>query len=992
MKKQFFYVAFALATALHAQTQLTTSQLNYTTSSGSTVSIHDPSVVYKDGSFTVWGSHLGVATSKDLVNWTPTSANNNTFRKLASQGATTSTPCGFADAFNKQQVTKVINSKGVEVDFPNFDAEAYCNRYASDRNSWVNGNMWAPDIIYNPAMKKWCMYLSLNGDHWSSIIILLTGNSATGPFTYQGPIVMGGFDGQSRNGVAAPKINETDYEIATGEKSIASRYIRKDNGTYWPNCIDPCVFYDEEGELWMSYGSWSGGIFMLKLDKQTGLRDYTYTYASDFASAGANGISDPYFGKKIAGGYYVSGEGSYIQHIGKYYYLFMSYGGFAPDGGYDMRIFRSEKPDGPYVDANGKLATFTSYLLNYGKNANDTRGMKLMSAYNNWGEMQEVGETAQGHNSACVDGEGRAYVVYHTKFNDGTVGHQVRVRKLFTNKNGWLVSAPFYHMGEEQNDEQNQTATWTKDELCGEYKLLVHPFKQDHNEMQEATAITVTLTADGKVTGDMTGSWTQEEGTNMMSIKLGSSTYNGVFCQNQVNGATKSGYKTTSLVTRGFTAICDTKGNANAGVPVWGYKLDDKSSLAYNYKTNTIGVKAGQSISQNLKLMFPTVHNTTLTWTSSEPAVISETGKYNPAGLAEDLPVTLTARLACGDSYWEQTYNIKAKAETDPTGDYLSGLVAYYDFDDKPTYNHYKVAGAEEYDRITYGKYGNGTTPSFECDYERNGQFIHQFFGESKQNSYCRMPNPLYGMKVIDNGQQATDNGEQLSGFTVSAWVKRNDANAWDALWGFFNASTATNSSSARLYLTGNSYVGYNDASDNYFDLNHPETKIIDNIPVGEWALTTLTVGPENGIRIYVNGTNKAFSNIASSYELTGATTTKIKSLPLSAIIQKVCELKYFFLGNGSFWGSADACFDDVMIYNRELSATDVRCLNTMSNRVTDFTKGENGTGIEGITSDEMMATSTSTQHAGTFDLYGRKVNGKTARGIYIVNGKKVVK
>ena len=28
----------------------------------------------------------------------------------------------------------------------------------------------------------------------------------------------------------------------------------------------------------MSYGSWFGGLFMLKLDANTGLRDYSYKY------------------------------------------------------------------------------------------------------------------------------------------------------------------------------------------------------------------------------------------------------------------------------------------------------------------------------------------------------------------------------------------------------------------------------------------------------------------------------------------------------------------------------------------------------------------------------------------------------------------------------------------------------------------------------------------------------------------------------------------
>ena len=107
----------------------------------------------------------------------------------------------------------------------------------------------------------------------------------------------------------------------------------------------------------MSFGSWSGGIFMIMLDKTNGLRDYTYTFPYEVngktttpSAASANCTSDPYFGKKIAGGYYVSGEASYIQKVGKYYYLFMSYGGLTAAGGYQIRVFRSEKPDGPYKD------------------------------------------------------------------------------------------------------------------------------------------------------------------------------------------------------------------------------------------------------------------------------------------------------------------------------------------------------------------------------------------------------------------------------------------------------------------------------------------------------------------------------------------------------------------------------------------------------------------------------------------------------------------
>ena len=176
-------------------------------------------------------------------------------------------------------------------------------------NYSVDGNMWAPDVIWNKQMQKWCMYLSINGPKWNSSIILLTADQIEGPYLYQGPVVFSGFDITTTEGVS---YKHTDLELALGTiDALPSRYKVGGNwGRRWPHCIDPCVFYDEEGRLWMSYGSWSGGIWMLELDEATGLRDYDVTYP--VTGSGDGVTSDPYFGTKIAGGYYVSGDHSLL--------------------------------------------------------------------------------------------------------------------------------------------------------------------------------------------------------------------------------------------------------------------------------------------------------------------------------------------------------------------------------------------------------------------------------------------------------------------------------------------------------------------------------------------------------------------------------------------------------------------------------------------------------------------------------------------------------
>lgn len=947
----------------NTETQLTATDMNalYQTAGGSVTSIHDPSVVFHNGHFYIWGTHLGHASSADLINYNWIGANNNTWRRLTAQGATTGSNVGYGEAFNIMQVTKVKNSKGEMVSIPNIDGEKFCSRYG-DANGWIGGNMWAPDIIYNKKMKKWCMYLSLNGDHWASAIILLTASNPSGPFTYQAPVVMGGFNGQSYNGIAAPTIGETDYTIATGETSINSRYLRADWGTFWPNCIDPCVFYDEDGQLWMSYGSWSGGIFMLKLDEETGLRDYTYTYPSDYAASGANGVSDPYFGKKIAGGYYVSGEGSYIQHIGQYYYLFVTYGGLEAAGGYEMRVFRSSNPTGPYVDASGESALYRGYALNYGKGASTNRGCMLMTCYNHWGN-QDIAMRAQGHNSACQDDKGRSFIVYHTRFNNGNEGHQVRTQQLYVNEKGWLVVAPFIYRGENNTDEQIASEEmWSSDDIVGDYHVLMHRYRLDNKNLEEIEPETITLAPSGKITGDYTGTWKLKSGTCYITLTVGGQTYYGVLTEQEVNGATANNYQCTTLKALCISAM------ANNGQPLWAYKLQPKYAVAYTYKNATIAVKPNTTYNKNINLHFPTYENTTLTWTSTEPDVISETGKYNPQESIVSLK--LTGRLQCGSYFWEQTYSIKAAAATTPAGDYRSGMVAYYDMDELPCRNAYDETQSTTLSTNT------STRPGLITDLNRFGKQIRLKQASQGTNSSVRMPNPLL-------------NASDITGFTVSMWVLRNDANAWDGIWGFFNSTSAT-AKSPRFYWNGNNHLGYNDNVSNWFDINRPDdskpaTQAYTDIPVGQWTLVTVTAGAESGVRIYVNGTVKAAHTVAAS---NGA--AKVGELDAASLIKSVTGMKYFFLGLGSFWGSADCAVDDIMIFDRELSAVDVKSLSTMTNRVTDF-------GPQSEDAISPILAQPDAQHndgrnMGIYDISGRRVLSTSRPGLYIIGGKKVLK
>lgn len=100
--------------------------------------------------------------------------------------------------------------------------------------------------------------------------------------------------------------------------------------------------------MWMVYGSWSGGIFLLQLDEKTGKVIHPAADADRNADAG--------FGKRLIGGGHKSIEGPYILYDpdSDYYYLYVSYGSLTREGGYQIRVFRSKTVNGDYTDMKGQ--------------------------------------------------------------------------------------------------------------------------------------------------------------------------------------------------------------------------------------------------------------------------------------------------------------------------------------------------------------------------------------------------------------------------------------------------------------------------------------------------------------------------------------------------------------------------------------------------------------------------------------------------------------
>lgn len=649
------------------------------------IAVHDPSIVMDvtdpttktnpNPKYYIYGSHLGRATTDATGNYQIW----NTF-KTGEENAGTSNSLfadvNFKDAYTTHVIKKVKNSKGEEVAFGNFDAHGW--QYEGNT---VKGMQWAPDVIYNKTMKKWCMYMSLNGDHWCSSIVCFVSDNIEGPWTYQGPVVFSGFQGTYAHNsyAAADDWKHTDFAIATGETALPSRYKVGDKwGTYWPNCIDPCVFYDDDDNLWMSYGSWSGGIFMIRLDKTNGLRDYTYTFPYQISgktttpgAADANCTSDPYFGKKIAGGYYVSGEASYIQKVGTYYYLFMSYGGLTAAGGYQIRVFRSDKPDGPYKDcltSTGIDAMYGKYILNFGGDAKRDEGVKLFGNYQ-WETMPNA-ELAQGHNSAIVDHKERALIVYHTRFNNGTEGHEVRVHQLFVNQDGWLVAAPYEFSGETYTDNDIATQQlYDATEVEGDYQIIAHPYRQNTAAMAYEKPVTIHLNADGSISGEYTGKWELVSGTSYINLTLkGVATANA---EVKFKGVlTEQTIDYTNIKALCFTALSSSDGLATSGdaslqtrgLSIWGSKADAKAAIKYTLDKTSVPFADGATLNSKPKLPTEGHLGATISWKSSNPSILTDEGVVKGKG-----KVTMTMTISKDGYEYTKDYTLNIDAEAEET-------------------------------------------------------------------------------------------------------------------------------------------------------------------------------------------------------------------------------------------------------------------------------------------------------------------------------------
>ena len=555
---------------------------------GSRVSVHDPSIVRDGNTYYVFGSHIEAAKSNDRQNW-----------KSFANGYARTNNVEFGNL--SQNLAKAFAWAGE-------DLEDCKGGFAV----WAPDVVWDADFINSDGSKgAYLMYFCTSSTYMRSVIAFAAAKNIEGPYTFVDTLIYSGFTNNDSYATSNTKnVNRkytstnVDELIAAGQVTFNNSWFNRDNfnNQLFPNAIDPTIYYDTNGKMYMCYGSWSGGIFTLEVDPKTGKLIHPKT-----GTTSDGRMVDSYFGTKISGGYGKSGEGPFIEYNAEtgYYYLWVTYGGLTSEGGYNMRVFRSKNPLGPFTDPAGNNAVLPT-------NPNlDATGLKVMGNYK-FSSLSKA-YMAPGHNSVLCDNDGQWYLVYHTRFDDGNEFHEVRVHQMYFNEDGWPVVAPFEYSG----DILSKSGYNTND-IVGNYEFI------DHGTATNGKIINyqnIKLNENGSISGDVSGSWQQDASSSYAELIIGGVAYKGHF----LAAKNESGKKVMS-----FTAV----GSNNH--TIWGAKTTeftggDRSGISDYTDNNSEIVIANDTLSETPGASAYLSHTSLL---SGIPYYLTNVN----SGLAIDLP------------------------------------------------------------------------------------------------------------------------------------------------------------------------------------------------------------------------------------------------------------------------------------------------------------------------------------------------------------------
>lgn len=249
---------------------------------------------------------------------------------------------------------------------------AVAGKVFSDTLAWwktdipeQTGHIWAPDIHYRDG--KYHLYYSVSA--WMNF------NSSIGYAT---------------NVTLDP--SDSRYQWVDEGKIVDFS-----NGGQGVNCIDPNVFVDIEGRVWLFYGSFKAGLRLVELDRKTGKL-----------------LSNP---PEITTITTSLGEGVFVIKAKGDYYIFASRGKCCKglESTYEVVIGRSKNLNGPYLNKEGQSWVDNHY----------SRFLK--------GDYEEPG---RGHNGFFTEHD-TTFIVYHAYTRSANGAPLLNIKPMYWGDDGW---------------------------------------------------------------------------------------------------------------------------------------------------------------------------------------------------------------------------------------------------------------------------------------------------------------------------------------------------------------------------------------------------------------------------------------------------------------------------------------------------------------------------------------------------------------------------
>src|SRR5690554_3920984 len=241
-----------------------------------------------------------------------------------------------------------------------------------------NGHLWAPDIVRHKG--NFYLYYSVSafGKNTSAMGVAITKTLDS----------------------SSPDYGWVDQGIVV--QSVPHRDM-------W-NAIDPAVIIDEDGIPWMSFGSFWGGLKLVRLAEDLislaepqewhTLAKRERSVLEDDANAGPAAIEAPFIFRK-----------------GDFYYLFASWDKCCrgKDSDYKVVVGRSKNIRGPYLDKDGV-------------DMNKGGGSLVIAGNKNWAGL--------GHNSAYTFGK-KDYLVLHAYESADNYLQKIKILEMTWDKQSW---------------------------------------------------------------------------------------------------------------------------------------------------------------------------------------------------------------------------------------------------------------------------------------------------------------------------------------------------------------------------------------------------------------------------------------------------------------------------------------------------------------------------------------------------------------------------